>query len=176
MIRKPKNLKQALPLIALLLALVAAAGLVFFYFQIKGLKSRASSLESKVVYKIDEDEAGRIDYQVISQSAKDLRVEKEQDYHGEYKPEYEIKKVRIIRVKISNNTEYLHFHDSFSLSGVNKDGLLIDSIAVHPDDTEGKTYFGIAPGGSYETEIYIADDGQEIKSLYDSMNNRSLSL
>ncbi len=172
----------------LIIGLIAVSA--YYFMQIKGLKDRVTQLEnnynglsSLVPYDdmamYDGQNSG-ISYDVTSIETKNVRVEDMEAYNmgmsPDGEPSYESKDVKVIKVKIVNNSETVYTFDGYGLQAQTKEGELLPPLRVHPDDAAGKTNFVLAPGGTAEGYLYVEGGTQEIVGLYDTMYSTSVKI
>ncbi len=110
-----------------------------------------------------------VDFEILSQEVKELRI---YDYvaSDQNTQQYKTAKVRVLRVKVTNNTGSLY--SAYSIATVSENGVVLRTIEVHPqDDLNGESSFGygleLKDGGVAERYFYFIDNGIEITEIGD---------
>lgn len=156
---------RVIALVALFLMIIGIAA--YGFRQIKGLKSRVTTVENRVneTYAYNEEGADEVvDIKVASHSTKQLRVET--IYSMEGTPQYETKSVEEFIVRIKNNTSWQH-NDGGAIQARTAKGVLISPATIHPDDFKGESTLSLAPGGEAEITLhFVAPEGEKITDIY----------
>lgn len=166
------NRRQVVMLLILLLVGAAIGIHIYELQELRGLRARVHTLEYKngeeYAY-YDETSDEKVDYEVLSKTTKNVRVEDLDNYKEETdETTYTTEKMYIYHIRITNNTSYAYEYTESDFRGKTKTGSLIYTTSlygIHPDDRMGKDSFGLAPGGSQEVYVYIPAD-EEIVDLY----------
>lgn len=117
------------------------------------------------------DDSWTPDFDILSQEVKTM--ETYDGYNNETGTDiYEDSKVRVVKVKITNDTQSLYSYYEGDLGYTDENGRVIRSISVsQEDDLNQKTsniYGGtleLAPDGTAEMYIYFIDNGEEITEI-----------
>ncbi len=116
-------------------------------------------------------------FDIVSQKVVSMRINDDDATAGQpqdamWTQLYKTAKVRVVEVKITNDTETTYGYYE-NLGYTDENGVVKRAAIVHPDDNKNtliKNYASLelAPGGTATVFIYFLDDGKEIKQLYTS--------
>ena len=170
--KKPRLSKQLLRVAPLILVIGLAALHVYQLQELRGLRARVHTLEYARGQELSEEAKyanESVDYEVLSQSQKTIRVEDPSSYTMDMtEPTYITKNVNVYKVKVTNNTSWTYDFTDGDIRGKTASGSLIapeSNYTVHPEDRQGPDSLSLAPGGTGEIYVYISAD-QQVSELY----------
>lgn len=147
--------------------------------QVSGLNSTIGRLNDQLNELTADNDSSNfkvtLDTSIISTASETLRVA--QYNYDTYEEDYLEKEVLIAKISIENTSNFSVYFGNYSVRGVTSNGLLIDSVDVHPDDKKGQGLnFELAPNGSIETYVYIPKDKNSITGIYMQDTSETLKL
>lgn len=158
----------------------------FAYWEMRSLRRDLYAVRGDYYQYLNEDYSsiesmGNVDavvkMEILSQEVKKMPVEdtdynysKEQDYTG---PHYEDKDVRVVKVRITNNQDWIYSHyGNIGYQAAN--GIIVRTVPINPDTdlnpANTRVNFDLAPKGSIEHYLYFLDEGTEIRDIVNMDN------
>lgn len=167
-----KKIKISRPRKIVILSVAVALGFVgltaYEINELKNLRSRVGTIESKdreaEAFQAEQEEAyenEKINYEIISKSEQEVRVEKAEPYYKDASStaiSYEAKKMIVYKVKVTNSTTWDYDYSEGVIRGKTSSGSLVAPQSwyqIHPDDRQGAETLSLAPGGVGEVYIYL---------------------
>lgn len=183
------NKRRVLRTGLLVFVLVVSGALAYGYFQLKGLKDRATTTENRLnvagFFTTNEEEIAQtdkggegLDIEVLSQGEATIKVFDGVDSDGGEK--IAEKRVKTVKVKVTNPLDYPYDFGGSVSAQVDGDGKLHPAIEPYTTAVMNygpATYFTVVPGGVAETTLYFdLMPEQKIIRLYDTNTQTAIDL
>lgn len=125
----------------------------------------------------------KVDVKILGQKVEDVRVADVSKYNytdPSQDIEYETKKLRVLELEITNNTDHIYsYYEDFGFA--DKNGVVSRPVYdIHADDNKNKwaSDYGsldLVPGGKAVVFIYFEDNGEEIKNLLEVSDSEAVN-